>query len=144
RLDAQRAYLSMLLRGTSGASEPGAPASADERAQLPPVYNLDRMNRGDGPEDNSSMVRCFGEALPQVGSIGGINGSRQRIVQGPDALAIYWDIGQGFGFSRVIPISNQSHLPSGIHELHGDSRARWEGDTLVVDTTNFSDKTQFR
>jgi hypothetical protein len=102
------------------------------------------MNRADGPEDNSAMTRCVGEYLPQIGSAGGINGSRQRIVQSADAVAIFWDIGQGFGFSRVIPISDKPHLPFGIHQLHGDSRGRWEGDTLVVDTTNFSNKTEFQ
>jgi hypothetical protein len=144
RIDAQRAYLNMLLRGSSGSSQQGPPASAAERSQRPPVYNLDRMNRADHPEDNSSMVRCFGEGVPQVGSIGGINGSRQRIVQSSDAVAIYYDIGQGFGFSRVIPITDKPHLAGGVPQLYGDSRARWDGNTLVVDTTNFSNRTQFR
>jgi hypothetical protein len=144
RLAAQRDYLNMLLRGTSGSGEPGRPtASPEERAQRPPVYNLDRMNREDNPEDNSAGTRCLGTNLPRTGSVGGIGGERQRIVQSPDALAIFWDIGQGGGFSRVIPISARPHLPSGIPEMHGDSRGRWEGNTLVVDTTNFSDRTEF-
>jgi hypothetical protein len=101
------------------------------------------MNREDNPEDNSAGTRCLATNLPQIGSIGGIGGSRQRISQSADALGIYWDIGQGGGFSRVIPISARPHLPSGIPETHGDPRAHWEGDTLVVDTTNFSDRTEF-
>ena len=60
RLAAQRDYLNMLLMGSSGSAKPGSPASAEERAKNPPVYNLDRMNRADGPEDNAAGVRCLG------------------------------------------------------------------------------------
>ena len=52
-------------------------------------------------------------------------------------MSIYYDIGQGGGFQRVIPITNAPHLPSGMLQWLGDSRGRWEGDTLVVDVTNF-------
>jgi hypothetical protein len=104
---------------------------------MPPVYNLERINRSDGPEDNASGVRCLGNQLPQIGSL-------QRIVQSPNAVSIFYDIGQGQGFSRVIPISSAPHLPSTVREQYGDARGRWEGDTLVVDITNFSQKTDFR
>jgi hypothetical protein len=107
------------------------------RAEPPPIYNLDRLNRTDGPEDRSTNERCLGNNLPQIGAL-------QRIVQSADAVTIQYDIGQGHGFSRVIPITNRPHLPSTIREQHGDARGRWEGDTLVVDITNFSQKTNFR
>ena len=45
---------------------------------------------------------------------------------------------------RTIPLDGRPHIAAAIHELAGDSRGRWDGDTLVVDTTNFSDKTNFR
>jgi len=45
---------------------------------------------------------------------------------------------------RTIPLDGRPHLPAAIRQLGGDSRGHWEGDTLVVDTTNFSDKTNFR
>jgi hypothetical protein len=45
---------------------------------------------------------------------------------------------------RAIPLDGRPHLPAAIHQLAGDSRGRWDGDTLVVDSTNFSDKTNFR
>ena len=45
--------------------------------------------------------------------------------------------------ARVIRIGGQ-HLPSSIRRWNGDSIGRWEGETLVVDTTNFTNKTQFQ
>ena len=45
---------------------------------------------------------------------------------------------------RIIPLDGRPHLPSNVREWLGDSRGRWEGDTLVVDTTNFTNKTNFR
>ena len=67
-----------------------------------------------------------------------------RIVESTDSVDIYYDIGQGTGFNRVIPITNRPHLPKEIHQYWGDSIARWDGDTLVVDVTNFSEETEFR
>lgn len=136
RLGAQRDYLNMLLLGSSGSLQAGPPASAEKRAQTPPVYNLDRMNRADGPEDNAAGVRCLGNQLPQIGTL-------QRIMQSPEAVGIFYDIGQGGGFSRLIPISDKPHLPSNTRQPYGDARGHWEGNTLVVDITNFSQKTEF-
>src|SRR6267142_3480334 len=66
-----------------------------------------------------------------------------RIVESPDSVDMYYDIGQGTGFNRTIPIANRSHLPKDVRQYWGDSIARWEGDTLVVDVTNFGDETNF-
>jgi hypothetical protein len=90
------------------------------------------MNRHDGPEDQSLSDRCRGGRTPDF------NGFR-RIVQGEDSIAIGYDTGQGQGFQRVINLSG-SHPASQIRLRHGDARGRWEGDTLVIETTNFSDK----
>src|SRR5207249_3809660 len=46
--------------------------------------------------------------------------------------------------TRVIPLGNSPHLAPDIQQWKGDSRGHWEGDTLVIDTTNFSRKTAFR
>ena len=45
---------------------------------------------------------------------------------------------------RIIPLDGRPHLPSSVRQWLGDSVGHWEGDTLVVDTTNFTDKTHFR
>ncbi len=46
--------------------------------------------------------------------------------------------------ARVIPLTGQSHAPDAVRQLHGDSRGRWDGDTLVVETTNYSSDATFR
>jgi hypothetical protein len=46
--------------------------------------------------------------------------------------------------TRVIPTDGRAHLPSSIRQWKGDSIGRWDGDTLIVDTTNFTDKTTLR
>jgi hypothetical protein len=94
------------------------------------------MNRHDGPEDQSLSDRCMGGRTPDF------NGFR-RIVQGEDSIAMGFDTGQGQGFQRVIYLSGD-HPPSQVRLRHGDSRGRWEGQTLVIETTNFSPKSTFR
>ena len=106
------------------------------RFDVAPFYNTSRMNRHDGPEDQSSGDRCM------LGRTPDFNGFR-RIVQGADSIAMGYDTGQGQGFQRVIYL-NGSHPPSQVRLRHGDSRGRWEGETLVIETTNFSPKFPFR
>jgi hypothetical protein len=65
-------------------------------------------------------------------------------VQSRDAVSIFYDVGQGQGQVRVIPITTQPHLPSNVRLWWGDSRGRWEGDTLVVDVANFNAKREFQ
>ncbi len=140
RIAEKTEYLQALLQGTSG----GRPGPISPRREEPsPDYNLDRMNRADGPEDRSGGERCFGYNLPvflQSGTFGGV----ARIVQSPDAVGINYDMGQGLGFSRTIPITDRPHLPSHVRLRYGDARAHWEGDTLVVDVTNFTQRTNFQ
>jgi hypothetical protein len=134
RVAQMREYLAALLQGTSG-GRPG-PISP-RRKEPPPYYNIARMNRSDGPEDRQTTERCFGASMPNLGAV-------YRIVQSPGAVGIYHDSGQGQGFIRTIPVDGSSHLPSKIRLLHGDARGRWEGNTLVIDTTNFTQKMDFR
>ena len=104
---------------------------------MSPVYNTDHLNRTDGPEDRSLAERCLQSGLPDFGGY-------RRIVQSPGFVAIAYDTGQGQGWQRVIPVTGREHLPGHIRQRWGDSRGRWEGNTLVVDVTNFSPKTDFR
>jgi hypothetical protein len=104
--------------------------------EVPPFYNTQRMNRHDGPEDQSMGDRCM------LGTTPDFNGFR-RIVQGRNEIAIGVDTGQGQGYQRVVYLSG-IHPPKNVQLRHGDSRGRFEGQTLVVETTNFSPKFPYR
>jgi hypothetical protein len=114
------------------------------RAETPPFYVATggigggAINRADGPEDRSLAERCLAGGLPDFGGF-------RQIVQSPRAVSIFYDTGQGQGWERVIPVTaSPQHLPSHIRFWWGDSRGRWEGNTLVVDVTNFSSKTDYQ
>ncbi|MSO45917.1 MAG: hypothetical protein EXQ59_04015 [Acidobacteria bacterium] len=106
------------------------------RNEVPPLYNTQRINRHDGPEDQSLGDRCMSGAMPDFGGF-------TSIVQGPDSIALGVDTGQGQGYQRLVYLSG-SHPPSHMRLRHGDSRGRFEGNTLVVETTNFSPKFRIR
>src|SRR5262249_16495307 len=59
--------------------------------------------------------------------------SNYEIVQTPTHVGIHIEMGNGF---RIIPLDGRPHLPSAVRSWLGDARGRWEGDTLVVETTN--------
>ena len=107
-----------------------------KRSQLPPLYNTGRLNRNDDPEDRSMSERCMAAVLPDFAGY-------RRIVQSPGSVSIFYDTGQGQGWQRVIPVDGSPHLPQSIRLRFGDPRGRWEGNTLVVDVTNFSPKFSF-
>ena len=65
-----------------------------------------------------------------------------QIFQAPEYVAILQEMNNNG--VRIIPLDGRPHLPANIRQFPGDSRGRWEGDTLVVDTTNFTNKTHFR
>jgi hypothetical protein len=114
------------------------PATSPQRAEVPRRYLTGRINRNDGPEDSSLGERCLTGGLPEFG---GNTGSFRRIVQTPGGISIFYDVGQGQGWQRNIVMNGSPHLPTNIRQWYGDSRGHWEGDTLVVDVTNFSPKT---
>jgi len=114
------------------------PATSPRRAEVPPRYITTRINRNDGPEDSSLAERCLTGGLPEFG---GNTGSFRRIVQTPGGISIFYDVGQGQGWQRNIVMNGSPHLPANIRQWYGDSRGHWEGDTLVIDVTNFSPKT---
>jgi hypothetical protein len=115
------------------------PTPSPRRAELPPRYNTARMNRHDGPEDGALADRCLTGGLPEFGTAYG--GSFRRIVQTPGGISMFYDVGQGQGWQRNIVMNGGPHLPASIRQWYGDSRGRWEADTLVIDVTNFSPKT---
>jgi hypothetical protein len=119
------------------------PTPTSRRDEIPPRYNTARMNRHDSPEDGALADRCLTIGLPEFGAGNG-GGSFRRIVQTPGGIAIAYDVGQGQGWQRSIVMNGSPHLPANIRQWFGDSRGRWEGNTLVIDVTNFSAKTDYR
>ena len=151
--DAMREYTLALMQATDECQNK-LPACAGgkyvatvspRRNELPPSYIFNAavgggggaINRSDGPEDRGHGERCMAAALPDFGGF-------RRIVQSKDQLSILYDVGQGQGWIRSIPITSAPHLPKNVQLWWGDSRARWEGKTLVVDVTNFSAKSNFQ
>jgi hypothetical protein len=106
------------------------------RNDVPPFYSTKNLNRANGPEDRAMTERCMVAVLPDFSGF-------RRIVQSPGSVSIVYDVGQGQAWHRVIPVTTRPHLPSHIRQWWGDSRGRWEGNTLVVDVTNFSPKSDF-
>ena len=64
-----------------------------------------------------------------------------QIFQVPGYVVVYQEL---IHEPRIIPLDGRPHLPDSVRQWLGDSRGRWEGDTLVVETTNFTPKTNFR
>ncbi len=95
-----------------------------------------------GPEDLNSIHRCITTGVPRLGgNFGAGPYTYYQIVQTPTHLAF---VSEAFHDARIIPLDGRPHLPAPIRQWNGDSRGRWEGDTLVVETTNFSPKSYYR
>jgi hypothetical protein len=142
-LDRTQAQVAFSLRtsmivGPEGRVPPLTPEAqariAERAAQL-------KGHEFDGPETRSIQERCIiwtNEGPPMLPP--GYN-SYLQIVQTPGYVAIMQEM---IHDARIIPLDGRPHLPKTIRGWLGDSRGRWEGDTLVVDTTNFTDKNNFR
>lgn len=111
---------------------PYTPAAKQLVADLAAKRRATRED-ADGPEDRPND-RCLGFALPCTSPLCAFS----RLVQTPDSLTLYYESGHWGGAYRTIPLDGRPHLPSHIRQWHGDARGKWEGETLVVDTTNFS------
>ena len=143
RNEMEREWRLMLLQNTE-TCEKGAPgcrggtygSPSPRRFDVTPFYNTSRMNRHDGPEDQSRGDRCMSGTTPDTRGF-------RRIVQGESSVAIGYDTGQGQGYQRIINLGGE-HPASHIRLRHGDSRGHWEGETLVIETTNFSPKFTFQ
>jgi len=93
-----------------------------------------------GPEDLSLWERCITRGMPSA-IFPTVYNANVRLVQGPGVVAITYEM---IHDTRVIPIDGRAHVGSPIRGYFGDSRAHWDGDTLVVDVTNISEKGNYR
>ena len=87
--------------------------------------------RADGPEDRPLSERCISYGAPRTST--GYN-SYVQLVQSPETVVILQEM---IHDARVVPMDGRPHLPDSVRQLHGDPRGHWDGDALVVETTNF-------
>jgi hypothetical protein len=95
----------------------------------------------DGPEDRRLSERClnWGTAGPPM--MPGAYNNNYQIIQTPDTVVIFNEM---IHDARIVPMDGRPHVSSNVREWLGDSRGHWQGDTLVIETTNFTDKTAFQ
>jgi len=95
--------------------------------------------RADSWLDRSTYDRCITRGLP--GSMmPAIYGNAYQIMQTPDSVVIRYEM---IHETRVIPLDGRPHVSKAIRGYLGDARGHWEGNTLVVETTNFTNRTHF-
>ena len=97
-----------------------------------------RRGRGEGDSwlDRNSWERCISRTLP-IAMIPNIYNANYQILQTPDWIVIVMEM---IHEARIIPLDGRPHVSGGIRQWLGDSRGRWEGDTLVVDTVRFNNR----
>lgn len=122
---------------------PGAPIAfgglgPDIQGELPVRFTVGGIGK-DHPEQRGLSERCllgFNSVPPFMPSMYNNN---VQLFQNKDHVVIFNEM---IHEARIVPIDGREHLPEGIAQWTGDSRGYWDGDTLVVETTNFTDKTQ--
>ena len=115
---------------------PALTPEAQERRRATFAYS--RAHPADSYTDRPLQERCVTYGIPRLGA--GYN-SYQQIFQNADHL-VFMD--EMIHDARLIPLTGEPHLAESVRQLHGDSRGYWEGDTLVIETTNFSSTANFR
>ena len=112
---------------------PARTAAGHHRAETIGSYLLERA--ADGPEDRERLERCImGRSVPFRGLP---FDQRVQIVQTPDHHVALKD---EFGELRLVPLTDRARLPESIRQWGGQSRGHWDGNTLVIETTNFNGK----
>lgn len=127
-----------LIIGPEGHVPPMIPEAAERNAKIAAAA---RGHEWDGAENRGLSERCIlwgNEGPPMLPQ--GYN-SNLQITQGPGYVAIMIEMIHDV---RIIPTDGRAPLPANVKQWFGSSRGHWEGDTLVVETTNFTDRTRFR
>jgi hypothetical protein len=125
-------YTSMVVDPPDGRIP--AVVAPPERRSLPGSFGVGPFNT---MSDFSLYDRCITRGV--IGSFSpAVYGNGARIVQTPDTVAISYEMVHD---TRIIPLDGRPPLDAGIRLYMGDSRGRWDGDTLVIESSNFTDKT---
>ena len=130
------AQASLLIDPPDGRYPPRTPEGEKRQA----ARRANAGQRPNGPEDiSNTWNRCITRGLPGVMIPNGYNNGLQ-IVQTPGYVMLHYEM---IHESRMIPLDNRPHANKNIRQWWGDARGKWEGDTLVVETTNFNAKSSF-
>ena len=98
-----------------------------------------RGNANDNPETTAQSPRCLGVQMPFLPlNTAFAQGTVMEIIQGPKSVGIYMEDDHAGGGNRVILLDGSPHAPANLRKVLGDSRGKWVGNTLVVETTNFT------
>ena len=123
-----------------GKIPPGTPEAQRRAAARAEARRANGRGPADSWEDRSLYDRCITRGLP--GSMmPAVYGNSYQIVQGPGYVAIRYEMVHE---TRVIPLDGRPHVGKDIRLDMGDARGHWEGDTLIVETTNFRDRSAYR
>ncbi|HUA18448.1 MAG TPA: hypothetical protein VMB25_06865 [Bryobacteraceae bacterium] len=118
------------------------PLSAEGQARAAKEATIaQRRAAAESAEVRTLAERCITWGADGPPMLGSTYNANVQILQTPGQVVILTEMMHDV---RVIPLDGAPHIPAGIHQLGGDSRGHWEGDTLVVDSTNFNDETNFR
>jgi hypothetical protein len=98
-----------------------------------------RRRRPEGPADLTGATRCITWGIPRLG-VNSSYTSHSQIFQAPGYVALLSEVNHEI---RIIPLDGRPHFPESVRQWNGDSRGRWEGNTLVVETRNFSPASYF-
>lgn len=125
---------SLIVDPPNGQLPPRTPeAQVRGRGRIPSAEDAEGSQRARpaGPEDLPLGERCISFGAPRTGA--GYN-SYLQIFQSPTAVVLLQEMAHD---ARIVSLNNQRHLNSNVRQWLGDPRGRWEGDTLVVETTNY-------
>ena len=117
------------------------PYNEAAQKRLAAAADYTRAHPADGPENLTLQDRCLVWATAGPPMLPGPYNDNYQIFQGPGYVAIVVEMIHDV---RVIPTDGRPHLPADVRLWRGDSRGHWEGNTLVVETTNFNGKAHFR
>jgi hypothetical protein len=118
------------------------PSLTSDAQRRKAVADAIRRRPPEGPEDLNHVERCLTYGVPRVSGTNTGAGplGYYQIVQTPSHIVLFLE---AVHEARIINLDGRPHLPPSVRQWEGDSRGRWEGQTLVVDTTNFSAKNNF-
>jgi hypothetical protein len=105
------------------------------------VREARRLHPADGPESRTLLERCISNGAIRLGFVQTRYSSYYQIVQTPEYVLLQNEV---LHETRIVRLDGRPHPPAAIQPWLGDSRGHWDGDTLVIDTTNFHPRSTFR